>query len=455
MNQPSAMSAIELRAVTALASLYVFRMLGLFMLLPVLPLYAAEYDFSTPMLVGLALGVYGLGQAVLQIPLGMLSDRIGRKPVIISGLLLFAAGGLLAASAESIFMVIAGRLLQGCGAIASTLSATVADLTREHHRSKAMAAIGMSIGVAFGAAMVLGPWVAALFGVSGLFLLTSALALLGILTTIFMVPSVSFQVTNPGSQALAGLLRRCLSTPELMRLNIGVFVLHAVMMMVFIVVPLRLLELELLSQSHWKVYLPVMAAAFVLMVPFMVVAEKRGLQVVMLRIALVLMALAFTGAALVPTTLFAVVAVLLLFFTAFNYLEASLPSLLSRMVYAGGKGTAMGVFSSFQFLGAFCGGAVGGWLLGAWGEVAVFTVATAGVLLWLGCTSGMAPPEDNVSVTLAWRDEGWSIERLRAEVLRLPGTLDMTVFESERQAYLRVRKGFDISCLPAALSVRE
>ncbi|WP_286837314.1 MFS transporter, partial [Spongiibacter sp.] len=380
----SSMSALERRAVAALACLYVFRMLGLFMLLPVLPLYAADYAFSTPVLVGLALGIYGLGQAVLQIPLGMLSDRIGRKPVIVAGLLLFAAGGVLAASAESIFTVIFGRLMQGAGAIASTLTATVADLTREQHRSKAMAAIGVSIGVSFAVAMVVGPGVAASFGVPALFLLTSALAILGVVVAVFVVPSSRIQSRDPSARPLASLLLRCIRSPSLMRLNVGVFVLHMAMMALFLVLPARLTELGLAPAEHWMVYLPVMAAAFVLMVPALIVAEKKSWQALILRLAIALLAGVLLLASVLPFSLVSVLAVLLLFFTAFNYLEASLPALLSRSVYAGGKGTAMGVFASFQFMGAFCGGALGGWVLGHWGEAAVFLAAGLAGFLLLG-----------------------------------------------------------------------
>ena len=321
------MSALERRAVAALACLYVFRMLGLFMLLPVLPLYAADYAFSTPVLVGLALGIYGLGQAVLQIPLGMLSDRIGRKPVIVAGLLLFAAGGVLAASAESIFTVIFGRLMQGAGAIASTLTATVADLTREQHRSKAMAAIGVSIGVSFAVAMVVGPGVAASFGVPALFLLTSALAILGVVVAVFVVPSSRIQSRDPSARPLASLLLRCIRSPSLMRLNVGVFVLHMAMMALFLVLPARLTELGLAPAEHWMVYLPVMAAAFVLMVPALIVAEKKSWQALILRLAIALLAGVLLLASVLPFSLVSVLAVLLLFFTAFNYLEASLPAL--------------------------------------------------------------------------------------------------------------------------------
>ena len=449
------MSAFERRAVAALACLYVFRMLGLFMLLPVLPLYASQYALSTPLLVGLALGIYGLGQALLQIPLGMLSDRIGRKPVIIGGLLLFAAGGLLAASADSIVTVILGRLLQGAGAIASTLTATVADLTREQHRSKAMAVIGMGIGMSFGVAMVIGPGIASAVGISGLFLATAALAGVGIVITLTLIPSPQSQLRDPRSQPLMGMLWECLRNPALMRLNIGVFVLHAAMMALFLVIPGRLQSLGVVPEHHWYLYLPVMAGAFVLMVPGIILAEKRQLHTRILRLAIGLLLVIELAAVFMPSSLLTVSLVLLVFFTGFNYLEASLPALLSRIASAGGKGTAMGVFASFQFLGAFCGGAAGGWLLGHWGEEAVFLAAAAAALVWLLSTRRLELPVRNISLSLRWQGSAWSAERLRQEVLALPGTMDMTVFEPESQAYLRVEQGFDIRSLPAGIDVHE
>jgi MFS family permease len=240
-----------------------------------------------------------------------------------------------------------------------------------------------------------------------------------------------------------------------MRLNVGVFVLHMAMMALFLVLPARLTELGLAPAEHWMVYLPVMAAAFVLMVPALIVAEKKSWQALILRLAIALLAGVLLLASVLPFSLVSVLAVLLLFFTAFNYLEASLPALLSRSVYAGGKGTAMGVFASFQFMGAFCGGALGGWVLGHWGEAAVFLAAGLAGLLWLACTVGMVLPVQNISVTLSWPQGGWGYERLRNEVLCLPGTLDVTVFEDERQAYLRVSKGFDLAQLPAELYRRD
>lgn len=447
------MSATELRAIVSLASLYAFRMLGLFMLLPVLSLYAAEYDYSTPVLVGLALGIYGLGQAALQVPLGMLSDRIGRKPVIISGLLLFIAGGVVAAGADTIFGVIVGRLLQGTGAIASTLTALLADLTREQHRTKAMAVIGMSIGVSFAAAMVIGPLMASWLGVSGLLLCTSVLAGLGIFITLFLVPNPDAQRVDADSQSLSGMLARCLNDRNLMRLNLGIFSLHAILMAIFIAVPGILEEQGLSRDAHWQVYLPMMVVAFVAMVPFIIIAETKNKmrEVFLLGIATIVLALlaaACWGQLFTPLLI-----IITLFFVAFNLMEASLPSLVSKTVYAGGKGTAMGVYSTFQFFGAFCGGAIGGGLFGRWGASAVFAGAAILAGAWLIAAWGMSVPLKSESIVLSWQFGAWDVADIRREVLALPGALDITVLEGERIAYLQVGSDFDLANLPEGLQL--
>jgi predicted MFS family arabinose efflux permease len=446
-----AMTATERRAVASLATLYAFRMLGLFMLLPVLSLYAAEYEFSTPLLVGVALGIYGLGQAALQVPLGMLSDRIGRKPVIIAGLLLFIAGGLVASAADNIVVVIIGRLLQGMGAIASTLTALMADLTRDQHRTKAMAVIGMSVGVSFAAAMVLGPLTASLFGISGLFLLTSLLAVLGILITIWLVPSPTVFHQYANNQSLRGLLRRSLRDSNLMRLNLGIFCLHAILMAIFIAVPGLLESQGLLRNHHWQVYLPVMIVAFAIMVPFIIYAEKYQQMRRVFLWGIGAMAVALAGGVSLATNHSYLLLMMTVFFLAFNVLEASLPSLVSKTVYAGGKGTAMGVYSTFQFFGAFCGGALGGALFGRWGSPGVFVGAALLACIWLLVAWGMVVPEKSVSLVLHWQFGRWDADGLRKQVLEIPGAIDLTVLEADQVAYLRVNSSFDSTKLPVGV----
>lgn len=353
------MSALERRSVGALALLYCFRMLGLFMVLPLLALYAADLPGATPSRIGLALGVYGLAQALLQLPLGWLSDRVGRKPVIVGGLLLFALGSAVAAMADSVAGIILGRALQGAGAIASTIMAMVADLTREEQRTKAMALVGVSIGFSFTLALVLGPVVAAFGDLSAVFWLTALLALAGIAILVGLVPSPPRVAATTPLESM----RPALANPLLLRLNFGVFVLHFVLTASFLVVP-GLLEqsLGIDRAGHWQVYLPVLLLSLAGMIPLMMLAERGGrLRLAfLLAIGAVIAALAILGVLSVTPLVYAA---LWLFFVGFNYLEATLPSLLSKTVGAGGKGAALGVFSTCQFLGAFAGGAGGGWLL--------------------------------------------------------------------------------------------
>jgi MFS family permease len=359
------MTSQERRTVASLAALYCFRMLGLFMVLPLLALYTADMPGATPTLIGLALGIYGLTNGLLQIPFGWLSDRAGRRPVIISGLLLFALGSVIAATAGSIDAIILGRTLQGAGAISSTLMALVADSTREEQRTKAMAVVGMSIGLSFALALVLGPMVATLGGLPAVFWLTAALAVSGIALVILVIPpsaaAVGFSRAAAGSSQR--LIQRGWGDLDLVRLNFGVFVLHFILVAFFLVVPALIEQiLGVERERHWVVYLPVLLLSLAGMVPLIMLAERAGRlrPIFLLGIALVFVAIAtlgYTASALLCY------AALWLFFVGFNYLEATLPSLLSKAVAADSKGTAMGVFSTCQFMGAFAGGAGGGWLL--------------------------------------------------------------------------------------------
>ncbi len=390
----TAFTAPERRAVFSLASLYAFRMFGLFMVLPVLALYSHELAGSTPFLVGLALGIYGLSQAVLQIPFGVWSDRWGRKPVIVAGLVLFAVGSLVAAMAESIYGVIFGRALQGGGAIAATVMALAAELTREQTRSKAMAVIGASIGLSFTVALILGPPVSRWFGLSGLFLTTFFMGIIGILLVIYVVPqpldNEEHQEVVPGPV----LFEQVLKNRELLRLNVGIFVLHVGLTALFVVLPPVLRDnLGLARDHHWQVYLPVMLGAFVVMMPFMMAAERRGRHKAAFLGSVLALALANFGMAAFFTAGWPVVVLLAVYFFAFNLLEASLPSLVSKLCPPGGKGAAMGIYSTSQFLGAFAGGSVGGWFAQHVGTASVFALCGGACLLWWWVARGMVVPQ--------------------------------------------------------------
>ena len=394
------MTGRERRAVGSLALLYCFRMLGLFMVLPLLALYASDLADATPTMIGLALGIYGLTQAILQIPFGWLSDRIGRKPVIIFGLLLFALGSVIAAMADSMNGIILGRTLQGSGAIASTVMALVADLTREEQRTKAMALVGISIGLSFAVAMVLGPVVASVGGLAGVFWFTAVLAAVGIGIVILLVPTPHSATGDHQEEgARLGFIGRGLVDAGLVRLNFGVFVLHFILVACFLVLPGVLEQtFGVDREQHWMVYLPVLLLSIVGMVPLMILAErgKRPRQMFLLSIALIFAAIGVLG---FTATNLLFYGGLWLFFVGFNYLEATLPSLVSKTVFAGGKGTAMGVYSSCQFMGAFAGGAGGGWLLDHLGSGVLTGVCLALAAGWWLVVQTAPVPKDVTNIT--------------------------------------------------------
>lgn len=374
------MNALEWRATAGLSTVYALRMLGMFMVLPVFALYAHELPGGvTPFQIGLAIGIYGLTQAVLQVPFGMLSDRIGRKPVIVGGMLIFAAGSLMAGLADSIGWIIAGRAVQGAGAIAPAVTALLADTTRDAIRTRAMTTLGVGMGLAFGVALVLGPVLAGWIGVGGIFLLTAALALLTVPLVLFVVPGAP-----PRAEAITGRLREVLADAHLLRLNGGIFLLHALLTSVFVAVPFALQEtLGLDVPQHWRVYLPVLAVSALCVFPLIRWSERSGLtrQVFLGAIVTLLAALALAAAGLEQPA--ALVVALLLFFVAFNHLEGFLPAQVSRAAPPGRKGAAMGAFTTAQFLGNFAGGTVGGALLGAGGLHAVFAAGALLPIVWL------------------------------------------------------------------------
>ncbi|MFT6956863.1 MAG: MFS family permease [Halieaceae bacterium] len=377
------MTSLERRSVGSLALLYSIRMLGLFMVLPLLALYTSDLAGATPLMLGLALGVYGLSQALLQIPLGWLSDRVGRKPVIVGGLLVFGFGSLVAAFADTASGLVFGRFLQGAGAIASTIMALVADLTSEEQRTKAMAIIGASIGASFALALVLGPVVAGIGGLSGVFYLTALLALLGIAVVLLTVPTPEPLSATPETGPRGRYVGRALKDTVLLKFNYGVFTLHFILMASFLVVP-QLLQnkLALVREDHWQVYLPVLILSVLGMLPLMRLAERGGRLNQVFPAAIVLVLLGLLGFWYSSSSAFFYFS-LWLFFVGFNYLEASLPSLVSKRISVQGRGTAMGVYSTCQFLGAFAGGAAGGLALQQFGFGAVLVLASGLGVVWL------------------------------------------------------------------------
>ncbi len=441
------MTPIERRASMGLAAIYGLRMLGLFIILPILALYASERlpGGENPLLIGIALGAYGLTQAVLQIPAGWMSDRYGRKPVIYAGLLLFAIGSFLAASAENIYWIIAGRAIQGAGAINAAVMALTADLTREEVRTKAMAMIGITIGITFSISLVLAPVLYQAIDVPGIFVLTGALALLAVLFVAYLIPNPVITRFHSGSGASRKQFGEVLRNRDLLRLDFGIFSLHAILMSVFMQVPFVLKKNGLDVAHHWQVYLPVMLLAFVLMVPPIIVAEKKAK---MKQVFIGSIALATCGQLslmLTQGSIWGVAFSLLLFFVAFNVLEATLPSMISKIAPLAAKGTAMGIYSSVQFLGAFSGAFAGGFLLQNFGGDAVFAFAAGLLLLWLLVASTMNPPAAVRTKMYPLSDmDAKAGAALQQRLAQLPGVREALVVPDERMACLKVdMSGFD------------
>lgn len=392
----STMLPAERRASASLAFIFGLRMLGLFLVLPVFALEAAKYPGGdNPAWVGLAMGIYGLTQGILQIPYGMASDRFGRKRVIVIGLIIFAAGSLLAAAAPTLPWLLAGRALQGAGAVSAAVTALLADLTRDAVRTKAMALVGASIGLMFALSLVVAPPLAAAIGLSGLFVLTGALSFAGIGVVIWVVPPAPALVPLVGSR-LAG-LSQVLTNPALLRLNVGVFVLHAVQLAMWVAVPALLVQAGLPKGGHWQAYLPAVVLSFGFM-GVVFALERRGQLrgVFLLSIGLIFLAqlgfAALTGRASSSVQLWALGLLLFVFFCGFNALEATQPSLVTRLAPAASRGAALGVYNTLQSLGFFTGGALGGWLAKIWGAQGLFAACAVATALWLWAAWGMRVP---------------------------------------------------------------
>jgi len=435
----SPMTSMEKRATLSLASIYALRMLGLFMILPVLSLFTEQMEHATPVLVGLAISIYGLTQALLQIPFGLLSDRFGRKKIIVTGLILFSAGSIIAAISTTIYGVLLGRALQGSGAIAAAVMALLADLTQEVHRTKAMATIGASIGLSFGVAITLGPVIASYAGISGIFWLTAVLALLAIFVILFIVPNPKKIITHRDTEMIPAQFSQVITEPDLLRLDYGIFILHLILTASFVVVPLLMRDAGLLAEHHWRVYLPILVTSMAVIIPFVILAEKKRQMKKVFIGAIVILVMANLVLSKYCENLTGLISGLWLFFCGFNLLEATLPSLISKTAPGDLKGTAMGAYSSSQFMGAFLGGVSGGWLYGEYGAVAVFWFSAAMAASWVLVALFMRPPRYLANLLLSLDNvlPKQAVE-FSALLLNIPGVEEVRLHFEENTAYLKV-----------------
>lgn len=441
MQLTTKMTKKETKAITSLSLIMGLRMLGLFMVLPLFSVYTYQLRDATPLLVGLAMGFYGLCQAIFQIPFGMLSDRFGRKPIILCGLIFFMSGSLLAAYADSIWWMIVARALQGVGAIGSTILACVADLTTEEQRTKAMAISGITIGFSFSIAMFLGPFLTQWVSVQDLFLIAVFCGMVGIIILYTFVPKpheIWHRDTEPEFTSFFKLLK----IKELARLNIGIFLLHAIFTASFIVIPMSISKfLSISHKDQWQIYLPTLLLAFSISLVCIERAERQQQikpfflsSILAIAVAECLLCFSANHQLLIKFSLF-------LFFTGFSILEAFMPSLISRTAPVANKGSALGIYSCSQFFGIFVGGVLGGWLYGQFGFLGVYLFCILLALFWLVIASLMQPSRQ--LVTQLWRilpSQQLKWNTIATQLKFLPGVKEVTFIREENMAYLKIER---------------
>lgn len=432
------MTASELRATWGLGSVFSLRMLGMFMVLPILTSYGILLKDSTEFLIGVAIGIYGLSQAIFQISFGLMSDKVGRKPLIVIGLVIFIIGSVIAALSDSIWGIILGRALQGAGAISAAVMALLSDLTREQNRTKAMAFLGISFGLTFAIALVLGPIITHWVGLSGLFWGITLLAGGAIVVTLFVVPDSNQHITNRESAFVKGNVRAVLAHPQLLKLNFGILSLHTLLMSSFVALPRIMTDAGYLAQDHWKAYLITMLLAFVSVLPFIIYAEKQRKMKQVFIFCITLLALAEITLWLSDRHLWGIFVGLQLFFVAFNIMEAILPSLISKEAPASYKGTAMGIYSTSQFVGVAIGGIMGGWLYDVDGAAAVFIGGLLLTAIWFIVSLTMQQPPYVSSIRLELPNHDINEVQLQKQLTAQFGVIDAVVIAQEQSVYLKI-----------------
>ncbi|MBF2720325.1 MFS transporter [Psychrobacter sp. NG254] len=433
------MNSVEKRAILGVGGIFALRMIGLFMIVPVFSVYGNDYTHATPFLIGLAVGVYGLGQAIFQIPMSLAADKFPRKPIIFLGLILFAIGGMIAANATDIYEVIIGRALAGSGAVSAVLMALLADVTREEMRTKAMATMGLTIATSIMLAFAFGPLLVGSLGISGLFWLTSGFAILAMLLLVFVPTPLRVLKHNLDNKTIGQQLATVLKIGDLNRLHIGIFALHLTMTAIFVILPHQFSDVMGLSvRQQGMVYLPLLFIGFAVAIPFIIIAEKKRKMRQVFLGAIALMTASLAVLAVGSSYGVGIILGLLLYFMGFNLIEATIPSWISKRAPVANKATAMGISSSSQFFGAFVGGAMGGLLLSqpsllAWGILAVIM----GIALLLIIPIAQPPYLSSTTVTIP---KDINIQDWSRQMLAVDGVDELVVMAKEQVAYLKLDK---------------